>query len=71
VSGICADSMAVTANAIFTTMQAGAKIVAYNLDGSGEREVMTEQGGILHLVAGEDATLFYYLGDEVIELDFN
>jgi hypothetical protein len=67
----CANQMAVTANAIFT-VQEGTKIVAFNLDGSGEREVLTEQGGPQFFVGdAADATLFYNLGDEIIALDFN
>ena len=67
----CASLMAVTTNALFT-LQEGAKIVAYNLDGSGEREVLTEQGGPQFFVGdAADATLFYNLGDEIIALDFN
>ena len=74
VSGSCASLMAVTANAIFTMQeeQADAKIVAYDLDGSGERDVLSEPGGVQYFVGdAEDRTLFYNLGDEVISLDFN
>jgi hypothetical protein len=71
VSGICVSQMAVMANTILTFTE-DTKIVAYNLDGTGEREVLTDAGAPQFFVADTtDATLFYNSGNDIIALDFN
>jgi hypothetical protein len=71
VTGSCATSVAVSANTIFA-VQEDTKIIAYNLDGSGERDILTEQYVPDSLVADPtEASLFYYSRGEIIALDFN